>query len=560
MFFTQHTVSCKPYKLSAVRAIISMKMKRPFLVFLAFTIFASLAYSKEVEPEHLFDYNGKSYCAVSKKKFLSREKWALQVDGKVVTPFKYLSIEGLGGGNGQYFIVARTKGKKKLEYHSGEFSVIGASCWPYFDYEWDWYYDEFVAIGIDDYSESEPIVPGSNHYNVVRYEEDALIFSDYYREKLKPYFHLSSDYSGEKENKACFLFVIGKNRFRCLLDSNARNLFPDYNIKDDWTGPAILAERREGNGYFIGKKVGLVLPDGEVLLDFEYDSIRERGYGKAFENGKFIFARKDGREGIFLPKQSEQSEGHFISPFKYEEIKDFLQFGERCYAVVQDTQSSDDYAEKLVILNDDSSKEDEIVLSDVRHVRLTKSSEEFKKLSGKDDIHWILAQKGKYESRNEMTALYRLTQKSKAPELILDYVDGDIDRSINIPFYWMGNYYCVVQHKGVGYSLVLLGNSPKESRVLIPQMKERPSIYPPTDERNEDLIITISATDTMYAISKKPHVTKLLSDRKHDILYFRYKAPYYYIYDFPSKYYRLNPDGEDEKITENEWNQLPEEY
>lgn len=540
-----------------------MKMKRPFLVFLAFTIFASLAYSKEVEPEHLFDYNGKSYCAVSKKKFLSREKWALQVDGKVVTPFKYLSIEGLDGGNGQYFIVARTKGKRKLEYHSGHFAVIGASWGPYFDYEWDWYYDEFVAIGIDDYSESAPFeayLAAGKPYAVVRYEEDALIFSDYYREKLKPYFHLSTDSNGKETYKACFLYVMEERWFGRLLDSNARDLLPDYMVKEGWPGPAIRAVRREGEEDSEDKNFGLVLPDGELLLDFEYDRIRSRDYGESFVNGKCIFARKDGKEGIFLPKQSEQSKGHFISPFKYEEINDFLQCGERCYAVVQDSQSADDYAEKLVILNDDSSKEDEIVLSGVKHVRFCRSSEESRKLPGKNDIHWILTDKGKYGSGNEKTALYRLTQKNKAPELILDYVDGGIGRSINIPFYWNGNYYCIVQHWGVGCSLVLLGNSPKESRVLIPQMKERPSIYPPTDERNEDLVIKANYGYTLYAITKKSLQSRLISDGKHDILEFRYKAPYYYIYDFPSKYYRLNPDGEDEKITENEWNQLPEKY
>ena len=144
--------------------------------------------------------------------------------------------------------------------------------------------------------------------------------------------------------------------------------------------------------------------------------------------------------------------------------------------------------------------------------------------------------------------------------MILDYVNGDIYNSIRTPFYWNGNYYCIVQHWGVGYSLVLLGNTAKESKILIPQMKESPTIYPPTDERNEDLVIKANYGYTLYAITKKSQQSRLISDGKHDILEFRYKAPYYYIYDLPREYYRLNPDGEDEKITENEWNQLPEEY
>ena len=88
-------------------------MKLSILTFLITVLFAAGAYSTTDLEKYLFDYQGKKYYAVSQRKFMCRKKWALKVDDKIVTPYKYLTIDYKYGGGGNYFIIARTKGKKK---------------------------------------------------------------------------------------------------------------------------------------------------------------------------------------------------------------------------------------------------------------------------------------------------------------------------------------------------------------------------------------------------------------------------------------------------------------
>ena len=67
---------------------------------------------------------------------------------------------------------------------------------------------------------------------------------------------------------------------------------------------------------------------------------------------------------------------------------------------------------------------------------------------------------------------------------------------------------------------------------------------------------------SFYIVTKSNKIPQLLSTKtEHDILYFRYKAPFFYVYDYNNhKYFRLNPDGGDEEISESEWEALPEKY
>ena len=529
-------------------------MKKRIAIFtLIFLTELSMAYCKEKKSEHLFDYKGKSYYAVSQKKFLSREKWALKVDEEVVTPFKYLSMEYLRGAGDEYFIIARTKGKKKLEYRPGSYSFIGASSGPRLDLEWDWFYNEFVVIGIDDYGESEPFenIIADCPYEIYSLDEGTLNLSPYYKEKLKDFFH-PTDIRGKKTQGAKFLYVMEERWAGRLITPNAKDLLPDYKVKESWYGVGIPAYKRSDDENENRKK-GLLLPDGEIILDFEYDRIREiyELSSRRYKYRNFIFAFKDGKEGVFLPKQSENDEGHFISPFKHEEIEDFLSWNGKYYGVVP-YESGSSYKRKLVILNDDISKDDEVVLSEMSDIELNLFSKESEKFPGNLDFHWFTV------SKNDKTALYRFVKGKEEPELVMDYVDG---KSIERPFCWNGNYYCVI--KSDETKVVLLGKTPAECKTVISKDGD-PMIYFSENGNNDNFVIKMTgwSDGSFYIVTKSNKIPQLLSTKtEHDILYFRDKAPFFYVYDYNNhKYFRLNPDGGDEEISESEWEALPEKY
>lgn len=524
-------------------------MKLSILTFLITVLFSAAAYSTTDLEKYLFDYQGKKYYAVSQRKFMCRKKWALKVDDKIVTPYKYLTIDYKYGGGGNYFIIARTKGKKKLEYYSGTRSWIGASTGPRLEREWDWFYNEFVVIGVDDYRESAPFenLIASPPYSVYELNEGTLNLSEYYRQKLQRYFYPAEKY-GKPTFATSFLYIEEPEEDEIdgghLINTNAEDVFPDYKILPPWHGTGIRAVRRNDKEC----KRGLLSPDGEVILDFEYDKIKEVYELTPNLDNKLIYAFKDGKEGVFLPKQSEESNGHFISPFKHEEIIYSLFWNGICYAVIPD-QTGNTYKQKLVILNDDPEKEDETILSGTNRIKLILSSNVSKTIPQNPDIHWFLAQK------DDEVFLYRLTKNHREPELILK-VAGNIEK----PFYWNGSNYCIVENKkDDSYNLVLLGDSPEENKVLISE-NVSPHILTSSDTANSNLVILYYNHPkwSFYILTNQSKEPKLLSKGKYYIMDYRCKENNYYIYDYDShKYFKLNPLGDDEEITKQEWDTLP---
>ncbi|MCR4559723.1 MAG: hypothetical protein K5685_06555 [Bacteroidales bacterium] len=92
--------------------------------------------------------------------------------------------------------------------------------------------------------------------------------SEYYKQKFQRYFYPSEKY-GKPTFTASFLYVeepVGDEiSSGHLINTNAEDIFPDYKILSPWHGTGIRAIRRNDKEF----KCGLLLPDGEVILDFD---------------------------------------------------------------------------------------------------------------------------------------------------------------------------------------------------------------------------------------------------------------------------------------------------